>query len=247
MTFSEEILKFADQYGLIHPDQSHSSQNGVLYTAYALALKAYLGELTHGDQESYEKVIKAVSKRPGLLCRVPGPAWGYQEGPDDYIGAICGSQITDNGPGIGARIYAYGFENKLEVGPLRFRYFYNTDCPGTQLNSSGKKNWPAWLGRVLIFRVLVSWGVGFWRRPWERFIFASDCIWTAAFAKQYQTDPLMMLFMKLQAFGSPRLKSVCATLLAMRKVTFKKAFAQYFGPNHPLVTYMPEEPWANLV
>lgn len=243
MSFSEAIKPYADKNGLVHPTTTHSSQNGVLYTAYSLALKAYLGELTQTDYEEFQGAINAVAKRHGLICRVPGPEWGYQEGPDDYIGAICGAQITSNGWCVTSRIYAYGFDNKLEVGPFRFRFFYNTDAPGGQLNSSGEKNWPAWLGRFPIFRVLVSWGVGFYRTRLERLIFVTDCLWVAYFAKQTDTDPLMMCLMKLQAFGSDKLKTRVAKILKYRKISFKKAFALYFGESHPLATFCPITLW----
>lgn len=140
-------------------------------------------------------------------------------------------------------IFIYGFDNKLEVGPLRFRYFFNTDRPGEQLNSSGRKNWPAWLGRFPIFRVLVSWGVGFNRTKLERLVFALDCLYVAHFAKQTDDTPLMMLFLKLQSFGSPRLRKLVAHILKLRNISFKKSFELYFGTNHPLFLFCPQNLW----
>lgn len=248
MTFSEEIKRYTDEWGLVHPTTVHDSQNGVTYLGYSLALKALTGEMRYEDTVAHVLAIKAVSRRPGLVCRVPeARGWGYQNQIDDFIGAICGAKITGTTWSTGASIYAYGFENDLKVGPLRLKYFYNTDCPGTQLNSSGKKNWPAWLGRFPIFRVLVSWGVGFHRTWPERFIFAFDCLWSACFSKQIYDTPIMMLFLKLQAFGSPRLRKICTRILNLRKITYKKAFELYFGQSHPLTRYFPEKnPWGDV-
>lgn len=244
MTFSEAIKPFVDKYGLTHPDVSHSSQNGVLYSAYVLALKRHLKDWDdQRDWDGYGHTIHFVSKLNGLICRVPKEkGWGYQEGPDDFIGAICGLEITKNRKPI-KRMYEYGQVNKLTVGPLRFKYFYNTDCPGDQWNSSGQKNWPAYFGRFLIFRILLKWGAKGERTWLERFIFAADCLWTAEFAKQTDDTPLMMLFLKLQALGSDRLRTRCAKILKKRKIEIKKAFELYFGPKHPLAVFCPRNPW----
>lgn len=243
MTFSEAIKEYTDTWGLVHPDQSHSSQNGLTYLAYSLALKSYLGELMRGKNRAlFNVAIKTCSKRPGLVCRVPGPEWGYQNSIDDAIGVICGSWLTLSTTGLD--VLYFGMNHFLNVGPFKFKYFYNTDCPDSQLDSSGKKNWAAWFGLFPIFRVLVSWGSGFERTPFERFVFAFDCLWSACFAKQSDDTPLMMLFLKLQAFGAYRLKALCTRILNMRKITYKKAFGIYFGEAHPLAKYFPiKNPW----
>lgn len=242
MTFSEAIKEYTDTWGLVHPDQSHSSQNGLTYLAYSVALKAYLGEFNQADQKDYEMAIKACSKRPGLVCRVPGPEWGYQNSIDDLIGIICGSRITLSATAID--VYYWGITHFLKLGPFRLAYYYNTDNPESQLESSGKKNWPAYFGRFPLFRFFLNWSFSLPRTRLERFVFAFDCLWTACFLKQTKDTPLMMLFLKLQAFGAYRLRALCTRILNMRKITYKKAFGIYFGEVHPLAKYFPiKNPW----
>lgn len=242
MTFSEAIKEYTDEFGLVHPDKSHSSQNGLTYLAYILALKVYLEELDGRSKGQLDRAVYACSKRPGLICRVPGPAWGYQEGPDDYISVLCASRLAASD--IGTKMFLYGITHLLEVGPFRFEYFYNTDNPETQFESSGKKNWPAYFGRFPLFRVLLKWACDRPRTRLDRLIFATDCLWTACLAKQSDDTPLMMLFLKLQAFGSYRMKTLCTRILNMRKITYKKAFELYFKESHPLAQYfLYQNPW----
>lgn len=244
MNFSEAITPYTDETGLVHPDISHSSQNGLTYLGYTLALKSVLGELNHFDSQNFKVAVSKCSLRPGLIARLPGLT--YQQSFDDYQGVICGATLTKSYNVI-ADVLEFGRNNHLKLGPFKFKYFYNTDRPYTQVDRSGIRNWSAWFGRFPMFRLLVKLLENPRSILYNHIGFNMTSVIKALTANHHDDHAWMFLFVTVEAFGTKGLKAQLTIIMRDRGMTFKKAFAQYFGTKHPITDFIPDEPWAHLV
>lgn len=234
MSLAKQISHYKDRWGLVHPTHAKNSQNGLLYTAYYIGHLKRRGELTYERMHEFYGTLINCQVYLGMPQR--SPECVLQESIDDYWGVACATFMC--GHYVSAfYILRYGWMSRLILGPIKLPYFYNTERPGTQLNAKGKKNWDAWLGRFPTVVIMLKWATSMPRNPFQRLIFALDCLKTACFTSSKHQDPWMMLDLALTAFGSPRLVSWVHKVMSYRKLTFKQFYHAYFGPTHPLTTY----------
>lgn len=145
MGIIESFKPYKDKFGLISPD-GNPSGNGLVYTAaYLQTLKDH-NEIPLGELMSAYDVVMSCYERTGLLKR--NPEHRDQEGPDDYIAIGLLSVLVGGVGGVIAKsVLAYGRANIQHIGPIKFRYVYNNECPGTFMTRDMGTNWSAWMGR----------------------------------------------------------------------------------------------------
>lgn len=234
MSYREEMKPYIDEFGLVHPWTDRKGLNGLLYHGYHVGMLNALGLLEKSDRDVFERTFYVCRGHTGILEREPGCR--NQEGPDDHVGVTCASQILgmNYAPEL---ILTAGRRMFLELGPIKLPYFYNTEVPGTQINREGKINWAACFLRFPTLIMLMKWGSGYKRSLFSRTVFVLETLYTASFGDITHQDPFMMMWLKLEAFGSEWLKKLVKRILVKRKLTIKMAFESYFGVNHPIAKY----------
>lgn len=233
MSYKLEMAEYIDADGLVHPNVIKSSNNGLTYLGYHIAFLKALHIHTQFDMFQWERAFYLCGGASGVLRR--SPCNGIQNSIDDYTGVVCAAKMQDHQTAA-KFIWDAGLRSHLELGPIKLPFFFNTERPGEQVGYNGKVNYQAWFGRfpVLIAMLYLATGK---RSALAKLIVWLECLYTAAFARQDQTDPLMMLFMKLHAFGSVGLFEACGFLLKKRGVSVKQAFGEYFTKDHPFYKY----------
>lgn len=130
--FLRECEAYRDKHGLIHPSGPGGTNNGILYTAYCLAVfnKLQDGFVYHAqlpELRRFEQIFLSceVHDRPGLFQRAPDNFWQHQ-GPDDYVGlGLAAAVLRSHGfPQLGERVRDYGRDHYWvfnNVAPCDFR------------------------------------------------------------------------------------------------------------------------------
>lgn len=106
--------KFTDQFGLVAPNASRASTNGVCYTGEAMVIGLLNGEMDDVRRTWWKALMTSCEVAPGVLKRTPTDL--EPEAPDDYYGYLAGARIADP-----ARARAWLLHGLTHVG------FYSTD------------------------------------------------------------------------------------------------------------------------
>lgn len=128
MNLKEAIKPFTDQYGLVHPNGSAESLNGLSYTAEYYVLLKLRGELTSQDMERYETTVKLLKTNDTWnLHRFPGNK--DQQAWDDYANTLAACSALGNpiwGYELSHTIYNQFFYMNNEIymreGATQFRH-----------------------------------------------------------------------------------------------------------------------------
>jgi len=258
MTLQSEIVaQYRDQNYLVSPylefdvEKAWASGNGLVYTAYYLALLQARGELTDEVQVLAACGVFTCRKAgyPGLYTRAAGHP--DQEGPDDYIGLSAIAALASR-PEIAKEIIQYGqapvllkgvlagsqYDKFSEIGDALFgniavTYNYNNVVPGTMHRSS-------WLGRQPQVIASLEWAAGLSPPLWRRlYWFVVVC---ASGSKTSRTQDWMLSWLLIVVAGDKTWLNRLASAIWWRRLkrnvgSLQTVFQSYFGPEHPITKY----------
>ena len=244
--FREEMKPYFDEIGLVCPHPGQGSGNGLLYLAEYVMTLHMSGWLTTHDHLSFLSALtKCNAGLPsGLYGRAP---WNKdQEGPDDYIGIAAAASVCGY-PHVAGDILEYGRSNPVKLwGPIKLKYVYNNELPGTFKHRDGRTNWSAWMGRNVSLIAHIQFAAGEKVSWWRKLAWIYAVL--SATRHPDDQDEWILSWMLIQTargrFGEGLWKAAFQTVeLAWTGSLYKhwpgglnQVLKKYFNHDHPIAT-----------
>lgn len=240
MNLRDEIKKFTDEYGLVHPNGSGSSLNGLSYTAEYYVLLKLRGELTRDDLTTYESIVKTLKTNDTWnLHRLPGNK--DQQAWDDYANTLAACSVFNNP--------IWGLELTHTIRQQHFymnNEIYMREGATKYKHPDGRWNKSAFIGRFPQIHFLTALAEGSAPSVLVQFLWFGRVLNTLNNLKKgtASADGARITWMELVAYKSnKRFKSrLCDFALYLWNNYFKKnnktladTQGDYFRDGHPFV------------
>ena len=206
------VPMYLDKNSLVKPKHDYiDSANGVLFSSIFQTLTG----------QPYGKgAISKCFKEPGLLMRTPTNDGGIEQF-DDYLGIAIASIVTRD---------TANPRSILRYGVKHLGYFNNTDNFTLQ----------AWLGRFpFVWCFMLAAAFPFLKRMLQPFLM----LYVRSFKPTNIADTSAIQLQYIQCVGYDTLFGTEEVLRYKNKLvtagtTLVKAFATYYEPDHPFVTFL---------